>query len=142
MRTIRIVASAMLACLVLSACAQDGPTGTSPTPTASEGTPVTTPPVDPGSTDSGNPSPPPGKSPVPRPPGRTTPPSDTITISGTIIAGVEAGCVLLDRYLLLGGPRELLRAGATVTVTGRVQPGLMTTCQQGTPFVVESAKAA
>jgi hypothetical protein len=28
-----------------------------------------------------------------------------------------------------------------VTVTGKVQPDMMTTCQQGTPFLVESAKA-
>ena len=131
----------MVACLVLSACAQDGTTGTSPTPSASEGAPVTNSPVDPGTTDPGNPSPPPAKSPAPRPPG-TTPSTGAVTVSGTITAGVEAGCLLLDRYLLVGGPGEVLRAGARVTVTGRVQPDLMTTCQQGTPFVVESAKAA
>ncbi|GAB3143553.1 hypothetical protein GCM10027290_20040 [Micromonospora sonneratiae] len=102
---------------------------------------MTNSPVDPGTTDPGNPSPPPAKSPAPRPPG-TTPSTGAVTVSGTITAGVEAGCLLLDRYLLVGGPGEVLRAGARVTVTGRVQPDLMTTCQQGTPFVVESAKAA
>jgi hypothetical protein len=65
-----------------------------------------------------------------------------LTLSGTITAGVEPNCVLLDNYLLVGGPRDVLRAGARVTVTGRVQPDLMTTCQQGTPFRVESAKPA
>jgi hypothetical protein len=65
-----------------------------------------------------------------------------MTLSGTITAGVEPNCVLLDNYLLVGGPRELLKAGARVTVTGRVQADLMTTCQQGTPFMVESAKPA
>ena len=47
--------------------------------------------------------------------------------------------MLLDGYLLLGGPRDVLTAGARVTVTGRVETGMMTTCQQGTPFVVEGA---
>jgi hypothetical protein len=56
--------------------------------------------------------------------------------------GVEPGCLLLQGYLLLGGPRELLRDGAQVKVTGRVQPDLVTTCQQGTPFVVEAAEPA
>lgn len=65
-----------------------------------------------------------------------------MTITGTVAAGVEANCVLLNGYLLLGGPRDLLRDGAKVTVTGRPQPGLMTTCQQGTPFAVDSAQPA
>lgn len=49
------------------------------------------------------------------------------------------GCRLIDKYLLLPGPgisREDLRVGATLTVRGRVERGMMTTCQQGTPFVV------
>lgn len=64
----------------------------------------------------------------------------TMTLTGTVRAGVEPNCLLLDSYLLVGGPRDQLRAGARVTVTGRVQADLVTTCQQGTPFVVESAK--
>ena len=65
-----------------------------------------------------------------------------MTMTGTVTAGVEANCMLLNGYLLIGGPRELIRSGATITVTGRVQKGMMTTCQQGTPFVVDSATAA
>jgi hypothetical protein len=60
-------------------------------------------------------------------------------ISGTIVAGVEMGCKLIDQYLLMPGPginRDDLRVGAAVTVRGRVQQGMMTTCQQGTPFEV------
>jgi hypothetical protein len=53
---------------------------------------------------------------------------------------VEPNCLLLDGYLLVGGPRDVLTAGARVTVTGRVEPGMMTTCQQGTPFTVETAR--
>ena len=37
-------------------------------------------------------------------------------------AGVEPNCLLLDGYLLVGGPRDVLNAGARVTVTGRVSP--------------------
>ncbi len=61
---------------------------------------------------------------------------------GTPEPGVEAGCLILDGYLLLGGPRELLESGREVRVSGRAEPGAVTTCQQGTPFQVESAEPA
>jgi hypothetical protein len=64
-----------------------------------------------------------------------------ITLTGTLQEGVEGNCVLLktpDRlYQLIGGDRSKLDAGTSkVTVTGRVAVGMMTTCQQGTPFQV------
>ena len=83
-------------------------------------------------------------------PGRTTSPggpggpgsSRPMTLSGTVEAGVEHNCFLLDGYLLVGGSPDLVRAGARVTVTGHVQPGLMTTCQQGIPFMVQRVEPA
>jgi hypothetical protein len=116
-----------------------GPSVTSsagqPSPSASEGLPTPTPsgavPTDPA-----QPAPP-----VPTG-GSTDKPSAPMTLTGTVQAGVEPNCVLLDGYLLLGGPREQLRSGSRVTVTGRVQKDVMTTCQQGTPFMVETAKPA
>ena len=54
--------------------------------------------------------------------------SDLILVTGA--TGKQGGAVA----------RELLTAGALVTVTGRVEPDLMTTCQQGTPLIVESAR--
>ncbi len=66
----------------------------------------------------------------------------TCTLTGTVTAGVEHQCLLLDGYLLVGGDRTLIRAGAHLTVTGRVVPDLVTTCQQGTPLVVTSARPA
>ena len=66
----------------------------------------------------------------------------TLTLTGTVTPGVEPGCLLIDGYLLVDGPRDVLRAGNRVTVTGRVEPDLMTTCQQGTPLRVQSAKRA
>lgn len=64
----------------------------------------------------------------------------TITITGTVQAGVEARCLLLRGYLLIGGHRDVLREGARVRVTGRVAPNVVTTCQQGTPFSVQTAE--
>jgi hypothetical protein len=63
----------------------------------------------------------------------------SMEISGTVVEGVEMGCRLIDQYLLMPGPginRDDLRIGAMLTVRGRVEKGMMTTCQQGTPFVV------
>jgi hypothetical protein len=67
----------------------------------------------------------------------------TKTLTGTITAGVEPGCLLLDDHLLLIQDEKLktaAQAGASVTVTGRADQGLMTTCQQGTPFVVTAIR--
>jgi hypothetical protein len=73
-------------------------------------------------------------------------PADTgsKTLTGTISAGVEANCLLLDDHLLIFDDAALKAAaqvGATVTVTGSAKPGMMTTCQQGTPFIVTAIRA-
>jgi hypothetical protein len=65
-----------------------------------------------------------------------------LTLTGVPAPAAEAGGLLLDGYLLVGGPRDLLGGGRPVRVTGRVQPDLLTIWQQGTPFVVESAEPA
>ena len=68
----------------------------------------------------------------------------TRTVTGTISAGVEPGCLLLeDLLLIINDPEQqsAAKVGATVTVTGRAQPGMMTTCQQGTPFIVTTLRA-
>ncbi len=64
------------------------------------------------------------------------------TLTGTVTAGVERHCVLLDGYLLVGGDPAVIRAGARLTVTGRVVADMVTTCQQGIPFLVASAVPA
>ena len=67
-------------------------------------------------------------------------------LTGVIGAGVESGCRLLaiggGRGVQLLGGDARLRVGATVTVEGRRAPGLATTCQEGTPFVVTAVLAA
>jgi hypothetical protein len=67
------------------------------------------------------------------------------TISGTVAAGVEPNCLLLQgdgkpHLLVFADPALKARAklGATVTVVGTAEPAQMTTCQQGTPFIVTS----
>lgn len=69
------------------------------------------------------------------------------TISGTVEAGVEAGCLVLEHggtvYGIYGSfDASVVYAGASVTLHGKVDNDMMTTCQQGTPFVVEEAEAA
>jgi hypothetical protein len=100
-----------------SAASPDGSPATGPTPTVTI-------------------SPTSDSDPVP-PPTVTTAPTTTLT--GTPQRGVEAGCLLLDQYLLIGGDRTLLESGVAVRLTGHVDRTVMTFCQQGTPFVVESA---
>jgi Protein of unknown function (DUF5818) len=83
-------------------------------------------------------------------PGRTTGPtrpSGQVTLTGTVRAGVEPGCLLLEAesggpYLLVGGERAKLRPGARVAVTGRVDRDLLSTCQQGEPLVVAEIEPA
>jgi hypothetical protein len=75
------------------------------------------------------------------------PPTGEVTLVGTVMAGVEPNCLLLDaeggqRYLLVGGDRAELRAGSRVAVTGRVDRGLLSTCQQGEPLVVSAIEPA
>ncbi|MER7458335.1 hypothetical protein [Micromonospora sp. NPDC126480] len=145
MRIFRLAVPALAVSLALGACGGQGTGDGTPTPTGA--TPVTTPP-DPtvtGPVPTTPAQPPPSTVPVPtRPPkspgGPTKPPPEgAATLTGTVESGVEPGCLLLDGYLLIGGPRDVLTAGASVIVTGKIQPDLMTTCQQGTPFMVETA---
>ena len=66
-------------------------------------------------------------------------PSGEVTVTGIVEAGVEHGCVVLRAgttlYQLVGQDPSIV-AGAKVTVRGRPDPGLITTCQQGTPLHV------
>ena len=80
---------------------------------------------------------------------RTEPtrPAVQVTVTGTVRAGVEPGCLLLEdqaggRFLLVGGERGQLPPGRRVAVTGRVDRGMLSTCQQGEPLVVASIAPA
>ena len=64
------------------------------------------------------------------------------TLRGTVERGVEARCTVLTDDSggvlanLMGIDPHEWPPGSKVEVTGTFQPGLMTTCQQGTPFQV------
>ncbi len=62
-----------------------------------------------------------------------------MTLSGTVRAGVEAGCLTLrddgTLYLLLDD-QDRLKPGEKVTVTGYVDKDVMSYCMQGKPFRV------
>jgi hypothetical protein len=92
----------------------------------------------------------PTKAPVPVPsggvqPGPTGIPVGTakpVSIDGIIEEGVEPGCKVLTAgstmYLILGG--KDVPTGVPVRVEGLLLPGVLSTCQQGTPLRVTSIK--
>ena len=132
-RLLRLLAGCLLAGLLVAGCAdaggddeagQDGIGQSAPTTTAPA--PTTT---------------------VPSAPTESTRSGGPVTVVGTVAAGVEPGCLLLEAeaggsFLLVGGERAELRPGRRVAVTGRVDRSLLSTCQQGEPLVVASIAAA
>lgn len=122
--------------VLLAACGEG--TGTPQTPGGSMSTEPTG-----GST--GNRSYPPGL-PLSPPASSKSYPSGDTTMTGVVEAGVEYGCLVLNAngvtYTLVGGDRAVLRPGARVTVRGRPNPSLVTTCQQGVAFEVAEAHPA
>ena len=132
--------AAVLLCLVVASCGQVPPPqvpASSPPSEVVTSTAVASPPIS---------APPSVPVPTSAPPPPTLPtPSRALdpalkTVRGTVSAGAESGCTLLstpgEQYLLLGADPAIAVAGAVVEVSGRPDPGAMTTCQQGTPFHV------
>lgn len=80
------------------------------------------------------------------PPGGNPPVKGEMVMTGQVAEGVESGCLLLSNagksYLLMGGDPAVVRAGAKLTVRGRIAEGVLSTCQQGTPFQVIEARPA
>lgn len=84
-------------------------------------------------------------------------PPAIIQVSGRVVAGVEAGCRILQadaswtgsggvswggsgaQYQLMGGDRGILAPGARVLVTGEIMSGVVSYCMQGSPLRVVSA---
>lgn len=132
---------ALVAVLVTAGCARGDDAGSGPsTPgSAAPGSGAPESPV-PGVPESGVPTNSPAK-----------PPADSAaqTLSGTVTAGVEPNCLLLagggKEHLLIFDDETMKAAakvGTQVTVEGREQPDMMTTCMQGTPFLVTSVRAS
>jgi len=86
--------------------------------------------------------------PTSAPPPSSAAPSAGETLSGTVAAGVEPNCLILQgggthHVLLFDDPslRAAAKVGSSITVTGRAEPAQMTTCQQGVPFIVTAIRA-
>jgi len=69
------------------------------------------------------------------------------TITGTVTAGVEPNCLLLtdsagSHLLIFDDPamRADAAVGSKVKIVGKAQPNMMSTCQQGVPFIVVSVE--
>jgi hypothetical protein len=81
--------------------------------------------------------------PLPPPPLTTSSVGPEMTLTGQVEEGVEHGCLIMrtqgKTYLLMGGDKNVVKAGATVQVKGRVNSGIMSYCQQGQPFQVTEA---
>ena len=84
----------------------------------------------------------PTRSTVPLPPAPTDLPTASgrpVTVEGIVEDGVEPGCKVLTAgntsYLLLGGGVDV-PMGVPVRVEGVLAPGVLSTCQQGTPLRV------
>lgn len=64
----------------------------------------------------------------------------TVRVTGMVSDGVEPGCTLLTSngvvYLLIFR-HETPVIASEMKVEGTLQPDLMTTCQQGTPLLVD-----
>lgn len=83
----------------------------------------------------------------PSSPATPSPTPSSQVISGLVSAGVEPHCLILRDATgshALYFHDESLRAsappGATVTLVGHAEPGMMTTCQQGEPFIVTAVR--
>jgi hypothetical protein len=140
-RTSKLVVVLAVAAAPLAGCAAGGGGQVGPATSPSAASGADTAPSGSGSAATGSAAP----SSVSIPPGVTDIPSP-VTLTGDLVGGVEANCVLMrsggKEYLLLGGDRAIIKPDKRVTVHGRVARGIMTTCQQGIPFQVSDAAPA
>jgi hypothetical protein len=68
-----------------------------------------------------------------------------VVVRGTVRAGVEHGCLLLDGqdnqvYLLLDAIKSQLQAGARVEVVGQPVDQIVSICGEGSPLSVVSVR--
>jgi hypothetical protein len=132
----KVTAAGVLVLTLLAGCS--GGSGESAEPSQSSGGQSLAPQSPGGSMSTGSPlSPSPGSS------------AAEMTLTGDVFDGVEPGCLLLRAsgrdYLLVlpkSVDRAAVRAGARLTVRGRIQSGLVSYCQQGTPLVVSEVRPA
>jgi hypothetical protein len=76
---------------------------------------------------------------------RPVPGGSNLVVRGTVRAGVEPGCLLLDAqdkraYLLLNADPSTLRPGARVEVVGQRTDQIVSTCNEGVVLSVVSVR--
>lgn len=67
--------------------------------------------------------------------------SAMVKITGTVVAGVEFGCLILKaddggQYLLIGGDPRVITVGAILRITGYARNDVASYCMQGQAFQV------
>ena len=70
-------------------------------------------------------------------------PGPRVVVAGFVEDGVEAGCLILDGYQLIADSalwQSALTAGDPVEVTGYVDNGRPSTCQQAKPLVITDVR--
>jgi hypothetical protein len=120
-----LITLALTSAVFMTGCAQQPGSETNVTPSASDSTPQFTPGAVPGKSNA----------------------SGEITVTGTVErVDLEGGCNVLktptETYEIKGGDPSILKAGAKVTVIGKVRADLMTICQVGPVLEVSSSHPA
>jgi hypothetical protein len=140
MRTRHLLLTAAATITLLAGCAAPG-TGTGAPASADGGSMPAS--ASPGPT---------GGSPVPSggyslPPSKGVPSAgQSVTVTGTVEAGVEAKCLILRAdsvtYQLVDGDPAVVFVGAHLTITGVLRPDIRSYCMQGIPLQVSRAQPA
>jgi hypothetical protein len=88
-------------------------------------------------------NPPPRRNPSPRPvsprPSGAKAPT-VVNVTGTVTEGNQPGCLLINGYQLVNAPTSLVYAGVRVKLTLEIRTDLVSTCMQGTPALITSAR--
>lgn len=137
---------------VTGTASSPAPTGTPTTPATPTASAVDRPTDEPRGTASptstASPTPAPrSATPTPTPTTTSKPPSNgEMTLTGTVEACVEMGCLLLRHdgktYRLVGGDPAVVKPKWRVTVRGKPDRTAISYCMQGTAFRVTSAQPA
>ncbi|GAA1757561.1 hypothetical protein [Luedemannella helvata] len=135
--TARFGTASLLAVLAVAAACDAGPSAQSPpSPATSAATPSTLAPTTIRTPD------------VTGTPPRSTGPESTqqlVTLRGTLVEGVEGGCLILNAdnglgYQLIGLDDGMSQPGARLEVRGYKAVGMYSSCMQGILFKVVSAR--
>lgn len=76
----------------------------------------------------------------------TREPLELVHATGTVVAGTQPGCLLLEtdvkRYHLAGDRAAELEPGQKVMVTGLFDPNLLSTCDAAAPLTIDEISPA